>query len=255
LSGVGAQEQLGIEREARATWVLRTLQLLRCYRPRGWRPRIELEGRERIEAALTAKRGAILWMNAFRFSDLVAKMGLNAAGYRLTHLSMPEHGGSITSFGIRFINPIWVKAENRHLGKRVVIDAEHPKRAPDEIRAALAANAVVSITAIRGASRNPAAVAVLGCRFEVGLGAPLLAYETGAALLPVFTLREPDGAFRVIVEDEIALDRQAPRIEAATAAARQLGARIERYIRRAPGQWTWWYMEAIDPGRGGEGRQ
>ena len=255
LSGIGTDAQLRIERETRANWVLRSLQLLRCYRPGGWRPRIEIEGRERIDAALATGRGVILWMNAFRFNDLVGKMGLAAAGYRLIHLSMPEHGGSITSFGVRFINPIWATAENRYLGRRVVIDAEHPKRAPEEIRGALAANAVVSITAIRGASRKPAAIAMLGCRFELGLGAPLLAYETGATLLPVFTLRDPDGAFRVIVEEQIALDRQAPRVEAATAAAEQLGGRIERHIRHAPGQWTWWYMEPIEPNRNAAVRQ
>lgn len=255
LSGIGTQAQRRIARETRANWVLRSLQLLRCYRSGGWRPRVEIEGRERIDAALAAGRGVILWMNAFRFNDLVGKMGLNAAGYRLTHLSMPEHGGSITSFGVRFINPIWVRAENRYLGTRVVIDPEHPKRAPEEIRAALAANAVVSITAIRGASRKPAAITLLGCRFELGLGAPLLAIETGATLLPVFTLREPDGAFRVIVEEEIALDRRAPRVEAATAAVQKLGARLERHIRAAPGQWTWWYMEPSEPGRNAAVRQ
>jgi hypothetical protein len=249
LTGIGTEAHHRIAQETRANWVLRTLQLLRCYRPGGWRPRIELEGSERIEAALVDGRGVILWMNAFRFNDLVAKMGLSAAGYRLTHLSMPEHGGSITSFGVRCINPIWVRAENRYLGERVVIDPEHPKRSTEELRRALDANGVVSITAIRGASRKPAAIRVLGCGFEVGLGAPLLAYDSGARLLPVFTLRAPDGSFRLIVEDDIALDRQAPRIEAATAAAQELGARIERHVRNAPGQWTWWYLEPNTSGR------
>jgi lauroyl/myristoyl acyltransferase len=254
-SEIGPQAQLRIERETRSNWVLRTLQLLRTYRPDGWRPRIELQGSERINAALASRRGVILWMSSFRFNDLVAKIALSAAGHRLTHLSMPEHGGSITSFGLRCINPIWVRAENRYLGKRVMIDAEHPKRATEQLRAALAANGVVSITAIRGASRKPAAIRVLGCRFEVGLGAPLLAHETGARLLPVFTLRDPDGSFRVVVEEEIALSQQVPRIEAATAAAEQLGARIERHIRKAPGQWTWWYMEPIAPDGGGAASQ
>jgi hypothetical protein len=255
LTELGADAHLGIERESRANWVLRALQLLRSYRPAGWRPQIQLEGRDRIEAALTGRRGVILWMNAFRFNDLVGKMGLAGAGYRLTHLSMPEHGGSITRFGLKWVNPLWVTAENRYVGERVVIDPEHPKRATEEIRGALAANAVVSITAIRGASRKPAAILVLGCRFEVGLGAPLMAHETGAALLPVFTLREPDGSFRIIVEEEIALDRRAPRIEAATAAAGELGARLERHVRAAPGQWTWWYMDPRAPGRGGAASQ
>ena len=97
---------------------------------------------------------------------------------------------------------------------------------------------------------------MLGCRFEVGLGAPLMAHETGAGAAPRLHLREPDGSFpESSVEEEIALDRRAPRIEAATAAAGELGARLERHVRAAPGQWTWWYMEPRAPGRGGAASQ
>ena len=242
-----------IERESRSNWILRQLQVLRCYRPGEWRPRIEIEGRERIERARARGKGVILWNSAFRFSDLLAKIGMHDAGYSLTHLSMPEHGGSISSFGIRWINPILVRIERRYLGQRVVIDPDDPKRATEEIKRALAANGIVSITAIRGASRNPAAIRLLGARFRLGLGAPLLAHQTGATLLPVFTLRRPDGSFRIVVEEAIPLRPEGPRIEVAMAAVKALGERIEPHIRAAPGQWTWWYMEPIAGAEGDEG--
>jgi lauroyl/myristoyl acyltransferase len=244
-----------IERESRSTWVVRQLQFLRSYRPAGWRPRITMEGHEQIERALARGRGVILWNTAFRFSDLVAKMGMREAGYSITHLSMPEHGGSISKFGIRWINPISVRIEQRYLARRVVIDPAAPKRATEDIKLALEGNGIVSITAIRGASRNPAAIQLLGATFELGLGAPILAYDTGAVLLPVFTLRQPDGSFRILVEDEIALPTQGSRIDAAQAAAKELGERLEPHIRVAPEQWTWWYMEPLTADAGLDKKQ
>ena len=235
-----------IEREVGATWILRQLQLLRSYRPGGWRPRISIEGRERIERALAQGRGVILWNTAFRFSDLVVKIGMHDAGYGVTHLSMPEHGWSSSRFGIRWLNPIWVRIERRYLAERVVIDPANPNHATQQIKQTLNSNGIVSITAIRGAARKPAAIRVLGARFRLGLGAPILAYETGAALLPVFTLRLPDGSFRILIEAAIPVPSDRPRIEAAMASLELLGERVDRHVRAMPGQWNWWYMEPAE---------
>ena len=236
-----------IERESSASWILRQLQLLRAYRPGGWHPRIALEGRERIEQALEQGAGVILWSGAFRFSDLVTKIGLHRAGYRLTHLSMPDHGWSSTRLGVRWLNPIWVRIETRYLHERVVIDPSDPKDATERIRRALVDNGIVSITAIRGAARRPHSIRILNARYRVGMGAPMLAHDTGAVLLPVFTLRQPDGSFRIEVEEPIAIRPELPRLPVAMAAVEELGRRIERHLRSAPGQWNWWDMETAAP--------
>ncbi len=79
----------------------------------------------------------------------------------------------------------------------------------------------------------------------MGLAAPILMQETGATLLPIFTLRQPDGLFRILVEDSIPLSKGKPRIEAAMAAVEALGERIERHARAEPGQWNWWFVEPL----------
>lgn len=237
---------LQVERESRANWILRQLQLLRAYRPGGWHPKICIEGRERIDRALALGKGAVLWNGAFRFSDLVAKIGLHEAGYHLTHLSMPDHGWSNTRFGVRWLNPILVRIERRFLLKRVVIDPGNPTQATEQIRCALGGNGIVSITAIRGAARRPASVRILNSNFRIGLGAPILAYETGASLLPVFTLRGREGSFQIFVEHAITVDTDIPRIDAAMGAVQVMGKLIERHVRAAPGEWNWWDMEPLN---------
>jgi lauroyl/myristoyl acyltransferase len=233
------------ERESCAVWILRQLQLLRCYRPGGWRPVTRIDGRERIEAALQRGTGVILWTAPFRFSDLATKIGMHAGGYALTHLSMPDHGWSSTRFGVRWLNPVWTAVESRYVKERVVIDTDDPKHATERIRSAVRANGIVSITAIRGAARRPAAIRILQARYRLGLGAPMLAHDTGAALLPVFTVRRPDGSFHILIDEPVPIDATLPRPEAALAAVEEMGRRIERQVRLAPGQWNWWDMERI----------
>jgi hypothetical protein len=237
-----------IERENCAVWILRQLQLLRSYRPGGWRPVTVLEGRERIEAALEGGLGVILWTVPLRFSDLATKIGMHEAGYALTHLSMPDHGWSSTRFGVRWLNPIWTGVESRFVKERVVIDPDDPKPATERIRDALTANGIVSITAIRGAARRPAAIRILQARYRLGLGAPMLAHDTGAALLPVFTVRRADGSFRILIDEAVPIPAGLTRLDAASAAVEELGRRIERHVRLAPAQWNWWDMERLSAG-------
>ena len=232
-----------IERENCAVWILRQLQLLRCYRPGGWRPLTRIEGRERIEGALERGTGVILWTAPLRFSDLATKIGMHAEGYALTHLSMPDHGWSSTRFGVFWLNPIWTAVESRFVKERVVIDPDDPKPATERIRSALRANGIVSVTAIRGAARRPATIRILQARYRLGLGAPMLAHDTGAALLPVFTVRQPDGSFHILIDEPVTIAPTLPRLDAALAAVEELGRRIERQVRLAPGQWNWWDME------------
>jgi len=49
---------------ARATSVhLANLQVLRCYADRGWRPRIELRGRDRVPALMRQCAGLLEWLS------------------------------------------------------------------------------------------------------------------------------------------------------------------------------------------------
>jgi lauroyl/myristoyl acyltransferase len=233
--------------ESGTNLLLKHLQLLRSYRIGGWRPRIHLDGRENIEFALTAGKGIILWTSPFRFADLVVKIGMHEAGYPLTHLSAPGHPWSDSRFGRRCLNPFWVHIEQRYLKERVVLDLAHPKRAVEHLRRVLEANGIVNISAVRGATRRPATIRLLNAHFRLGLGAPLLSYDTGAALLPTFVLHQFDGSFRIVVEGPIPVHVNNPRIEEAITASEALARRTEPYIRSAPGQWSWSMMEPIGP--------
>lgn len=223
-----------------ASHVERNLQVIRCHLPGGWRPRIRLEGAEHIDAALAAGNGAVLWDSHFAFSSLVTKMALWQAGHAVSHLSHPRHGFSRTRFGMRWLNWVRTSIEERYLRERVVMGLDSPKAALQLLDARLAENKLVSVTA-RAESRRPTAVPFLAERMYLAPGAPELAYARRAALMPVFTVREADGAFHVLVDQGLRPRDGESRADFLDRAFHGYAQRLESHVMRAPGQWLGWF--------------
>lgn len=177
---------------------LRTEQLcfLRNHWERGWCPRTRLEGGEHLAAAHRAGRGAVLWVVPTIFSWLFAKRALAEAGFAVHHLSREGHGfGSKSRLGETILNPIRTRIEDRYLAERITIpEGAGPQAALKRLGRQLAANGLVSITmAVEGARLLEARLLNGGLR--AASGAPRLADRTGAALLPLVTLREEPGRY------------------------------------------------------------
>jgi lauroyl/myristoyl acyltransferase len=222
-----------------AGFVEENLQLLKSYRPDGWKPDIRLSGDEHIAAALANGRGVVLWVGNFTYYSLTAKIALHRAGFAVSHFSDPAHGFSRTRFGMRFLNPIRTRIEERYLKERVVADHAIPVRALKQLRQRLTANGIVSIAA-RGRALRPEHVPFLKGSFALGSGALDLAASTGAALLPVFTIYEENGSFSVIVEPPLEIPKGKPRKETQDDVLRQYAARLEPYVLKHPRQWNGW---------------
>ena len=227
-------------RDVVADDIVSLFELLRDYRPGGWKPEIDLSGREHVEAALGQGRGAILWVAHFVPAKLVAKMALNRAGYAVSHLSHPSHGFSATRFGMRCLNRVQTAIECRYLGERVVMSLDSAAGALQVLEQRLAANGVVSIS-VRGKAQGAPSLPFLKGEIGLAAGAPSLAHRSGAALLPVFPLRNASGGFTVFVEPPLDIDRSLGRREASAAALRQYVGLLERYVLAYPGQWLGWF--------------
>ncbi len=229
-----------VAREAVAANVEENLQLLRTYRPGGWRPEIRLLGREHVDAGLARGHGVILWVGFFAYYSLITKIAFDRAGYRVSHLSHPRHGFSGTRFGIRVLNPIRNAVEDRHLEERVFLSLDGPVAAMRTLQRRLKANGAVSITA-REMAQRPVAVPFMAGEIPLAGGAPDLAHLTEAALLPVFTVRQADGTFAVTVEPALEGAAGLDRREFTRRAIRRYAEILERYVLRYPGQWRGWH--------------
>ena len=217
-----------------------TVQFLRDYRPGGWKPAMQLVGREHVEAALERGSGAILWIGNFAYRDLVPKMAFHRAGYAVSHLSHPRHGFSKTRFAMRTLNRIPANRGDRYLRERVLLSLQGPVGAMRALSRRLRENGVVSIT-VGGVARHPVMVPFMDGRIRMATGAPDLARATKAALLPVFPVRNEAGLLTVEVAPPLEVPDASTRSEATAAVLRQYAELLEAQVLKHPGQWMGWF--------------
>ena len=216
------------------------MQNLRCWRPGGWRPDIALQGEEHLVRAIERGNGAILWVAHFAFNSGITKIALHNRGHRVSHLSRPEHGFSKTRFGIACLNPVRCIPEDRHLAERIVYDRTAPSTAMRRMVRALQSGGVVSITAGAWEGNGLVDAPLLGGTLSLAVGAPRLALLTGAALLPVFSVRNAEQRLTTVIEAPIGLSRDSVPADACGDAAAEYLERHEPWIRQFPEQWRGW---------------
>lgn len=217
------------------------LQCLRGYRPGGWKPKLTVTGREHLDAALAGGRGCVLWVAHFIFAANVAKVALHDLGYRVHHLSRPDHGFSSTRFGLRFLNPVRAAFEDRHLEGRIVFDRAHPAKALLRARKTVAGGGIVSFTAGAWEGSTLVEADFLGSRITLAQGPVWLARASGAPLLPVFAWRtNAADAFEIEIGPSIPVPTEASEDEAMVAATAEYLRRLEPRVLPRPSQWRGW---------------
>ncbi len=219
------------------------LRIFRSYHPLGWNPDVTLIGAERLDAALERGRGAVLWVAVFSSARLITKIALHRAGYAVHHLSRPGHGFSNTELSTQYLNPFWVRIEDRYLAERIRITDAETLRAVKTIRQRLLANQIVSITDLHEATRTVRAPFLAGYR-HFTTGPPHFALSTGAALFPVFTIDTGYRSFEVVIAEPVypAPDATIESIIGAYSTA--LGEMAERH----PHLWLYWPIVELPEG-------
>jgi lauroyl/myristoyl acyltransferase len=101
---------------------------------------------------------------------------------------------------------------------------------------------MVSITAGAWEGLKVNRAPFLGGALPLATGAPALAHATGAALLPLFTVRQKVGApICTIIERPIAIAAGGSRSKAIAEANRQYVLRLEPHVLAHPDQWRGWH--------------
>ncbi|HET9326180.1 MAG TPA: hypothetical protein VFQ05_05345 [Candidatus Eisenbacteria bacterium] len=247
----------GLRVRIMAGYMEERLQLLREYRPGGWRGRIEMTGREHLDRALQKGRGVVLWVCPFTYGDLIVKTAMSRAGDRVTHLGANARGFSPnachpwvpTRFGIRHLSRLRTAIEDRYIEDRIVMPDDGAMGYIRRVERLLRNNGILSIRAGRHGHRTME-IPMLAGSITMATGAPSLALATGAELLPVFVIWKASGHFEVVFEPPMRTAAEMDPRVATEDLMRRYVRLLESYVLRFPYMWSGWYqMRFPDSGK------
>ncbi len=183
------------------------------------------EGLEHIRAAYARGRGVLLFSGHFGHWELVALM----QGY----LAMP-----LTLVVRPLDNPWldrWLTRMRSRSGNRVVAH----RGAAREMLAALRRAGGVAIVIDQDARDQGVFVPFFGVPASTTPALASLALRTGASVIPVFSVPQPDGVYRITYEPAVPLPETASAEAAVVELTAACTAIIERWVRAYPHLWLW----------------
>ena len=190
--------------------------------------RLEVSGKEHVEAARALGKGVLVLIAHFGNYALLALQVPRLFGYPLSVIAKPLRNETL--------NELWWDLQ-RKAGVNG-IPARNAYRA--SVRA-LKDNGLVGFMLDQN---RPAGMGVFvdffGKPASTTPGLAVMSAHTGAPVLPVFIRRAPDGTHRVEARPPLPppADRRPETVQAYTAACTKI---IEDEIRRHPEQWLWWH--------------
>jgi KDO2-lipid IV(A) lauroyltransferase len=204
--------------------------------------RFTYEHAERLTDALSLGRGAILVTGHFGNWEAGSVM-MKALGVPLSVVAMPEPDPTVN----------WLRHRVRASLDVDTLEVRQSLDTPLQIRRRLSEGRVVAMLMDRSVDRDRVPVTMFGRRTHF-LGTPaLLAYLTGAPLVPIFLVREGRGRFRALPQEPILVDRRGSRQEQVQRTAQRMAHLLEAQIVERPDCWYQFYRyweDAEEPAAG-----
>lgn len=187
---------------------------------------VRIEGKERIDRNLAAKRGVVLLTAHFGNWELMSLYGTGFLKYPMSvFVRSQKHPRSDA-----YLNSIRASQ-----GAEVVYRGMQARQLIDRLRE----GKTVGILGDQDGGAEGTLVPFLGRPASFTRGAVHFARRAGAAILPAFDFREPGGRHRMVIDEEIRVDPALGSAEADAQAVAAFARALERRIREAPEQWLW----------------
>jgi len=191
-------------------------------------PKIEVEGKENLDKALTLGKGAIA-VSAHLGNFLLLGAKFNASGFPFSIvIKEPDHSG---------LAQILRQARKKAGGRAIHLDP--PLRCQKEILRFLGQGEIVCFVADQNQKRGGVLVEFLGRVMAMPVGPAIYHLRTGAPILPIFILRKGGDRHRVIIENPLGFELSGDEDRDVFTITDQVTRIIESYIRKYPGQWPW----------------
>ena len=189
---------------------------------------IDIEGREHLEAALSKGKGVIaLSAHLGNFAVMGGKM--ISEGYPFHQvLKLPKDPGTGRYFKMKMKQYQWkfIEADPIFVSQKKIIRC-------------LRANEIVCLIADGDQKAGGIPVKLMGQEIAMSPGPAILAGKTGAAILPMFIIRQHNNSHKIIIEPEIKMVDDDCQERAVFLLSTKLARTMEKYIHQYPTQWYW----------------
>jgi KDO2-lipid IV(A) lauroyltransferase len=196
--------------------------------PEQMRAQIPLEGREHLTMAL-AKGAGVIALSGHLGNFFLLGTRLAAEGYSTHVLIKQPKTGTLAQIFDHYRLKIGQKT----------IHARPRREAFRELIQVLRLNEVAVVIADEFRSGSGIYVPFFGRTVLARRGPATLALRTGAALVPVYLIRNPHGALSLIIEPAIELSKTGDIKTDVTENTQRITQCLERTVRSYPDQWNW----------------
>ena len=185
----------------------------------------------RFDELLAEGRGVILVGGHFGNWELGGVALRLLRGYPLTVVGKPEASPAVAGFRHRMRESLGI--ETLEIGQMLETALQ--------IRRVLAANSIVAMLLDRHLGKDRVEVTFFNRPTPFLRTPAMIAYLSGAPLLPSFMIRQPDGRFLGVCSEPIRVDASLPAEESVRAATQAFAIELERRIRAHPHLWYQFY--------------
>ena len=212
---------------------LTIVELIRFgHRPQEMLKRISVEGLEHLDQALSQGRGVVaVTAHLGNFPLMIGCLALK--GYSSTVILKPPRDQKLNSY----FSHRWENIS----GARIIYSMPRQQCIQESLKT-LRGNGLLFILPDQNFGDDGRVfVPFFGRPAATGTGALVFARRSGAAVVPVFMIRQSDGTHKIIIEKPLDIQEAATEEEALLIHTRKLTATIERYVRQYPDQWLWFH--------------
>ncbi len=197
-------------------------------RPQMLKARVEIEGKENLDAALSAGKGVILISAHFgNFPLMLAKLGLEGFCVSIVMRHMRDTR----------VEKILFKRRQEYTLKTIYTQPR--KDCVDAIIRTLRNNELVFLLMDQNFGTGGVFVDFFGRKAATATGPLVFAQRTEASLVPCFIIRQKDDTHKIIFEPALRLEKGKTAQETIVKNVQALTTIIEIYIRKYPAEWGW----------------
>ena len=190
--------------------------------------KITIEGKEHLDAALSSGNGVIV-ISAHLGTFAIMMGKLITEGYPFNLVLKLPRGTEISEF---------FKQKMKQYNLRFIV-ADPVTVSQKEILRTLRKNSIVCLIVDGDQKRGGVPVMLVGQEIAMPPGPAILARRTGAAVLPMFIIRQKDNSQKIIVEPPVDVSDDEDPEKAVALLCQKFATIIETNIKKYPTQWYW----------------